>query len=183
MKQAYLAGLFALTTALIAHPLMAHAECFTAGEQCPDGSTFVGQSEDGKYALYAARCDAGQYWNGSQCEGKSAGLPWNDGTANWLNTSQRACDEQGGGGADVAERTEVVMLTDTVQLHMPAVQKESFVCGELKLADAEGRFVNVHHCAVLLDGGDDDMRQAELGRGAFLRDEWISMSCCVQQAD
>jgi hypothetical protein len=66
-----------------------------------------------------------------------------------------------------AERAEVVMVANAVQRHASAVQKKSVVRRELNRADAEGRFITVHHFAVLLDGSDDDVALRRLNAPQF----------------
>ena len=49
------------------------------------------------------------------------------------------------------------MVANAIQRHALAVQEKSVVRRELDGADAEGRFIAVHHFAILLDGSDDDI--------------------------
>ena len=39
------------------------------GWLCSDGTVYAGISPDGNKAMYVARCDNGQTWNGSTCSG------------------------------------------------------------------------------------------------------------------
>ena len=49
-----------------------------------------------------------------------------------------------------AERAEIVVVANAVDLHALAVEQKAIVRGELNRADAEWRFVPVHDFAVLL---------------------------------
>ena len=56
-----------------------------------------------------------------------------------------------------AERAEIVVVANAVQLDVLAVKKKSFVHGELRSADAKRRFVNIHGASVLFHRGHDDI--------------------------
>lgn len=48
------------------------------GYVCPDGTIFIGFSQDAAaiVPLFATRCDAGQTWSGAACTGTRMGLAW-----------------------------------------------------------------------------------------------------------
>ncbi len=46
------------------------------GMICSDGSVYAGVSPDGNRNMYAARCDAGQTWDGTNCTGARLLTPW-----------------------------------------------------------------------------------------------------------
>ena len=62
-----------------------------------------------------------------------------------------------------AQRALVVVLAHALELGVHAVELEAHVGGEFDGAEAELSLVGVHHCAVLLDGGHQDV---EVGRAA-----------------
>jgi hypothetical protein len=57
------------------------------GTVCADGTVYAGLSPDGSVPMYVTRCDAGMSWDGTACTGTRLGLSWNDGDANWVETS------------------------------------------------------------------------------------------------
>ena len=56
-----------------------------------------------------------------------------------------------------AERAQIVVIADAVELGMFAVDGKSFVGVELDRADAEGSLVGIDDLAILLDGRDGDI--------------------------
>jgi Protein of unknown function (DUF1566) len=79
----------------------------TIGTICADGSMYAGLSPDGNVPMYAARCDAGQSWNGSTCAGTAVTQNWSYGgtivlglTSNSTGRSNTATMYSDNGNAD-----------------------------------------------------------------------------------
>lgn len=49
------------------------------GDVCPDGSVYAGPAPTGNVRMYVTRCDLGQSWGGSSCDGTRSTLPYNNG--------------------------------------------------------------------------------------------------------
>lgn len=68
------------------HGECAPTGCDNIGDVCSDGTIYAGLSPDGNVPMYAARCDAGQTWNGSNCTGSRMQMNWNNGSTSWTVT-------------------------------------------------------------------------------------------------
>jgi len=68
--------------------------CAPIGSVCADGSVYAGLS--GSNPMYVTRCDAGQTWGGSSCDGIRSTLTWNDGSGVSSNTTTSVIDQADG---------------------------------------------------------------------------------------
>ncbi|GAB6906288.1 exported hypothetical protein [Desulfosarcina cetonica] len=68
------------------------SECGAIGSLCADGTVYAGLT--GSDPFYVTRCDAGQTWGGSSCDGARSTYTWNDGATNYTTTS--VIDQQDG---------------------------------------------------------------------------------------
>jgi hypothetical protein len=89
------------------------------GTVMPDGSVYAGLSVDGNVPMYATRCDAGQTWSGSACTGTRSGIPWNNGTTNWIDEGYENTT------AGRANTTGLAALADAASPYYAATQCEN----------------------------------------------------------
>jgi hypothetical protein len=61
-------------------------ECAPIGSVCTDGTVYAGLSQ-GSIPMFVTRCDAGQTWGGSSCDGTRQTNSWNDGATDYTTTS------------------------------------------------------------------------------------------------
>ena len=66
--------------------------CGAIGSVCTDGTVYAGLT--GSDPFYVTRCDAGQTWGGSSCDGSAQTNTWNDGATNYTTTN--VIDQQDG---------------------------------------------------------------------------------------
>ena len=96
------------------------------GTVCTDGSVYAGTSPDGSVPMYVTRCDAGKTWNGSACINAWQMQAWNNGLANYVDTSlincgsAGACDPSGSANTATLEVTDSDNVNGGVQLHTAA---------------------------------------------------------------
>ncbi len=70
-----------------------HADCSLSpvGTVCADGTVYAGTSPDGNVPMYVTRCDYNMTWAGSTCINTRTGIAWNNGQADWVDTSLVNC--------------------------------------------------------------------------------------------
>jgi hypothetical protein len=104
------------------------ADCSTGaiGTVCADGSVYAGISPDGSMPMYVTRCDYNMTWDGSACINTRTWLTWNNGQANFIDTSLvncgavPVCDVSGETNTGVLAAADSDSVTAGVQPHAAA---------------------------------------------------------------
>ena len=90
------------------------------GTVCPDGTIYVGPTRGG--SMMATRCDAGQHWNGSACEGKRAAISFGSGSSATFRDTDLANYSTGDGVVNTSTLVAEDAHADAVASPHPAAQ-------------------------------------------------------------
>ena len=101
------------------------SECGAIGSVCTDGTVYAGLT--GSDPFYVTRCDAGQTWGGSSCDGAASTHPWNASNSTGYVTTSVVDQQDGQTNTASLVTIDSDSLTAGTQDHMAAVYCDDLV--------------------------------------------------------